>query len=83
MIPKSEMKPGMWYKGYCRNSYMARWDEKHENFVYIRFKFQYQMDTIPHFEDTKETRMDGFIPMEEIPNLDPKLVKEEKHKVGY
>ena len=35
MIPKDKMEIG-WYKGFCRNNYMAYWDG--EKFPLIRVK---------------------------------------------
>jgi hypothetical protein len=83
MIAKKDMKGGMWYKGVCRNAYVAEWDDKKQEFVYIRFKFGFMMDTIKHFEDVAETRQDGFIPIEEIPRLDYKLENKIRDEVGY
>lgn len=83
MIPKAEMKPGVYYKGYCRNANMAKWDERKNKFVYIRYKFDYYMDTIEHFEDVKETRADGFIPIEEVKEIDFGAVRKVKNEVGY
>lgn len=83
MIAKKDMKPGMWYKGICRNNYVAWWDAKKEEFVYIRPKFGYLLDTIKHFEDVAETRQDGFIPVEEITFLDYKLVNKIKEELDY
>jgi hypothetical protein len=83
MIPKCEMKGGRYYKGICRDTYVARWDDKHQEFVYIGFKWEYRLNTIPHFEDVKDTRLDGFIPVEEITNLEGSVSVDIKSKEGY
>lgn len=80
MIPKDKMEIG-WYKGFCRNNYMAYWDG--EKFQYIRYKFGYRLDTIEHFEDVKETRGDGFVPVERIERLTPEEQWNEKNEIGY
>lgn len=81
MIPKSEMKNGVYYRGICRNSYVALWNGK--KFDYIRYKFGNYMDTIEHFEDVKESGGDGFIPIEEIADIDSELEWKIKNEVGY
>lgn len=82
MIPKKEMKDGAWYLGNCRNANMARWDEKLDRFVHLRFKFGWMVD-IEHFEDVKESRCDGFIPVKEIETLDYELMGDLLKEVGY
>lgn len=82
MIPKNEMKEG-WYKGFCRNNYMAYWDDKEQHFVYIRYAFGFYMDTIEHFEDVKEKRLDGFVPVERIEKLAPDEQWRIKDEIGY
>ena len=46
MIPKKDMEGGIYYKGICRNAYVAEWDGKKEEFVYMRYKFGFMKDTI-------------------------------------
>jgi uncharacterized protein (UPF0335 family) len=41
------------------------------------------MDTIEHFEDVKEKRLDGFVPVERIERLEPEEQWEIKDKIGY
>ena len=82
MIPKAEMKQG-WYNGICRNNHMAYWDEKDEMFYYIRYSFGFYMDKIEHFEDVKEKRLDGFIPIERVERIDFDRIKQIKEEVGY
>lgn len=80
MIPKNEMEIG-WYKGFCRNNYMAFWDG--EKFQYIRYKFGYRLDTIEHFEDVKDKGYDGFVPVERIERLEPDEQRKIKDEIGY
>jgi len=80
MIPKALMEEG-WYNGICRNNTVACWDG--EKFQYLRYKFGYRLDTIPHFEDVKETGGDGFIPIERINRIDYKEINRIKEEVGY
>jgi hypothetical protein len=82
MIPKNEMKAG-WYRGFCRNNYMAYWDDKEQNFVYIRFAFQFYTDRIEHFEDVKDIGLDGFVPIERIERLEPDEKWKIKAEIGY
>jgi len=82
MIPKTEMKQG-WYNGICRNNHMAYWDEKDGMFYYIRYSFGFYMDKIEHFEDVKEKRLDGFVPIEKIERFDFKELQELKTEIGY
>ena len=82
MIPKNEMKTG-WYKGFCRNNYMAYWDEKEQIFYYLRYAFGFYMDKIEHFEDVKEVRLDGFVPVERIERVDFDEQRKIKDEIGY
>ncbi len=82
MIPKNEMKQG-WYKGFCRNNYMAYWDEKGQIFYYLRYSFNFYMDKIEHFEDVKDKGFDGFVPVERIERLTPDEQWKIKDEIGY
>ena len=82
MIPKDEMKQG-WYRGFCRNNYMAYWDEKDQIFYYLRYSFGFYMDKIEHFDDVKEQRLDGFVPVERIERLEPEEQWKIKEEIGY
>jgi hypothetical protein len=82
MIPKNEMKQG-WYKGFCRNNYIAYWDEKDQIFYYLRYSFGFYMDKIEHFDDVKEKRLDGFVPVERIERVEPELQWKIKEEIGY
>lgn len=81
MIPKNKMEIGCWYKGFCRNNYVALWDG--EKFQYIRYKFGYFLDTIEHFEDVKETKMDGFVPIEKVERVTNEEQWKVKDEIGY
>lgn len=81
MIPKADMKPGTYYKGFCRNSYVALWDGT--KFIYLRNKFGYYMDTIEHFEDVKDRGVDGFVPIEEINPVDSGTQRKIRFDIGY
>jgi hypothetical protein len=80
MIAKKDMSEG-WYKGFCRNNYMAYWDG--DKFQYLRHSFNYYLDTIEHFEDVKEKRLDGFVPVERIERLTPDEQWKIKDEIGY
>ena len=80
MIPKSEMKEG-WYNGFCRNNHMAYWDG--EKFQYIRYKFGFYLDTIEHFEDVKEKRLDGFVPVKRIERIPIEQQWKVKDQIEY
>ena len=82
MIPKSEMKEG-WYNGHCRNSHMAYWNAKEQIFYHISYSFNFYMDKIEHFEDVKEKRQDGFIPIERVERINWVDVNRIKEEVGY
>ena len=82
MIPKSEMKEG-WYNGHCRNSHMAYWNSKEQIFYHISYSFNLYMDKIEHFEDVKEKRQDGFIPIERVERINWVDVNRIKEEVGY
>lgn len=82
MIPKSQMKEG-WYNGHCRNAHMAYWDASTQMFFYLRYSFSFYMDKIEHFEDVKEKRQDGFIPIERVERINWVDVNRIKEEVGY
>lgn len=82
MIPKSEMKEG-WYNGHCRNAHMAYWDASAQMFFYLRYSFNFYMDKIEHFDDVREDRQDGFIPIERVERINWVDVNRIKEQVGY
>lgn len=82
MIPKSQMKEG-WYNGHCRNAHMAYWDASAQMFFYLRYSFNFYMDKIEHFDDVKELRQDGFIPIERVERINWVDVNRIKEQVGY
>lgn len=83
MISKSELIDGKTYKGFCRNNFIAVWDEKKNIFYHTTVQFQPYLDWIEHFEDTKEKGFDGFVPLEIIERIDYKIIKEIKQEIGY
>jgi hypothetical protein len=80
MIAKKDMSEG-WYKGFCRNNYMAYWDG--DKFQYLRYSFNFYLDTIEHFEDVKDKGFDGFVPVERIERLTPDEQWKIKDEIGY
>ena len=80
MIPKSEMTEG-WYNGFCRNNHVDYWDG--EKFQYVRYSFNFYLETIQHFEDVKESGFDGFVPVEKIERIPIEKQWEIKDKIGY
>ena len=82
-IPKTEMKDAQWYHGVCRNAHIAMWDKDLDKFRHLRYKFGYFMEEIEHFDDVKETRFDGFIPVKEVEEIDMKRAYQIRHEVGY
>jgi hypothetical protein len=60
---------------------MAYWDG--EKFQYIRYSFQFYLDTIEHFEDVKESGFDGFVPVERIERIPIERQWEIKEQIGY
>jgi len=63
-IPMSELKPGGWYIGQCRNTTIAQWWPR-SGFNYIRYKLgDKYVDTINHFED--DDGYDLFVPFKLI-----------------
>ena len=81
MIPKSEMRAGTYYRGFCRNTYVALWLGDH--FIHIRNKFDYFVETIKHFEDVKDEGVDGFVPFEAIEFLDSGTQRKLRKDIGY
>jgi hypothetical protein len=62
-LKKEELIPGAYYAGICRNAQVAMWMGKEQKFLYIRYKFGFRLDEIEHFDDVKESGMDGFVPI--------------------
>lgn len=83
MIPKKDLISGAYYNGFCRNSSIALWDDKKEIFIYIRYKFGFRLDEIEHFDDVKNTSMDGFVPVEKIKEIGNLEEAKLKQKIGY
>lgn len=85
MIAKKDLKPGMYYKGICRGTYVAFWCERLDCFIHIDWNMGGgpYTEKIKHIEDVKETRTDGFVPVEEIPPLDRETYQKERAESGY
>ena len=72
MIPKTDLQPGAYYYGRCRNATVARWDGT--RFWYWRAKFEARyLEAINHPADfigfdcfTPRLRLD-HVPVQEIP----------------
>jgi len=81
-IKKEDIKVG-WYIGFCRNANLAFWDGK--EFMHIRNKFFYRWDTIEHFDDVKEKKLDGFVPLKKLEYEEPdyKVIEKVKQEIGY
>lgn len=54
-IPKKDLIDGIWYYGDHRRCTIAKWNNKDNQFDYLRYKFGYFWDNCNHFEDD-----DGF-----------------------
>ena len=66
VIHKIDLINGKTYKGFCRNNFIATWDEKKQKFYYIKLEFNPIVDWIAHIDDVEDTNIDGFIPIEII-----------------
>ena len=65
-IPKSDLQNGHHYLGICRNSNVAKWDEKEGVFFIMRKKFSSTfIEKINHPED--DNGYDLFIPYKKLP----------------
>ena len=84
MIQKHEMISGKWYKGICRNTYIAQWSFSKGCFIYIGWEFGIPtVQELKHFTDVEITREDGFIPVEEIPDVNKYIKEGIKKEVEY
>lgn len=74
MIRKKDMKDCQYYNGHrWRGQHVAMWDEKKGLFLTINFTMgNFFLEELQHFEDVAETRIDGFIPFDEIKKVDVK-----------
>lgn len=65
VIRKSDLEDGIDYIGLCRNSSVARWDAKNEQFWYLRFKFGERFaEPINTIED--DNGYDLFVPLRKL-----------------
>lgn len=84
MIPKKEMIGGQTYKGFCRNNFIATWNDKKQMFYYMRWKFGPMADWLHHFEDVQgDILADGFVPLEPLERFPDQLVNQIKKDIGY
>lgn len=67
-IAKAELKHGHYYKGRCRNAYVARWDANTQLFYYWREKFGERFIEEIHCPED-ENRYDVFITEEDLTEL--------------
>lgn len=66
VIPKADMAHGTYYKGFCRNARVARWDATNNLFVHWRSKFDdVYLETILHADDGGS--WDTFKPFTHLP----------------
>jgi hypothetical protein len=72
MIPKKDMKDCQYYNGHrWRGKHVAMWDANKGLFLTINFTMgDFFLEELKHFEDVAETRIDGFIPFEEINKIE-------------
>lgn len=87
IIPKEKLINGAHYIGVCRHGSVGLWDEKNDCFQVIKNQFMYYMDSCPHFDDVKETSIDGFVPIEAISGVYEKYLPNEVvaflREIGY
>lgn len=60
IIPKKDLRKNTYYRGKCRNGSVALWNGF--EFVYMRYKFGFYIDTINHLED--DNGYDLFVPFQ-------------------
>lgn len=66
IISKADMAHGAYYKGFCRNARVARWDASNNLFVHWRSKFDdVYLETILHSDDGGS--WDVFRPFSHLP----------------
>jgi hypothetical protein len=67
IIPKNQLKHGVYYRGRCRNATVVRWNGENQRFYYRRTKFGYTfVEAIKHRED--DDIFDVFDAFEEMSN---------------
>ncbi len=67
IIPKNQLKHGVYYRGRCRNATVARWNGENQKFYYRRTKFGHIfVEAIGRRED--DNIFDVFDAFEEIVN---------------
>lgn len=81
MIPKKDLINGAHYLGFSRNTEIAQWLNGKFIFIGNVFGSPY-IETIEHYEDTKNTGFDGFIPFAQaVPSAN--TVLQEKQDADY
>ena len=68
MIPKEKLEDGAYYKGVrFRGGNIAMWDKEKQIFRCINYTMgDFFLEKLNHFEDVKDTYIDGFAPLEKI-----------------
>ena len=78
MLRKSQLHDGAYYLGYCRNAFVAKWEEKEQAFYYMREKFgNIFPERIFHPED--DNGYDLFIPFKQVKPTPEEIIKEAKY----
>lgn len=74
MVPRSELKDGVYYYGNCRNARVAMWSALKNQFTYMRSKFGHTFpEDIKHPVD--DDGYDLFVPVCEIEPEELELIK--------
>ncbi len=69
ILPKDQLKHGLYYKGRCRNATIARWNAEENVFYHWRKKFdRIYIQTIKYPTDEDEPWWDIFFVVEDLPN---------------
>jgi hypothetical protein len=86
-IKKEDLEDYTYYQGLrFRGHGIAQWDKKLDRFIIIAYEWGVPViEKLEHFADVVESRLDGFVPIEEldrnkyydIRKMDPKKIEEE------
>lgn len=75
MLRKNQLHDEAYYLGYCRNTFVAKWEEKEQAFYYMREKFgNIFPERIFHPED--DNGYDLFIPYRQVEPTAEEIIKE-------
>jgi len=67
VIPKAQLRHGVYYRGTCRNATIARWNNDEQRFYHWRTEWgQTFIETICHRDD--DDQWDVFDAFEEVPD---------------